>query len=327
MIKKISLILLSTTVIYSMKTEKEYLGRKYTNFQSFFDAFNTMKKNREELKKKKNSVNQALQVIKKSNNQSENNKFLNKNKTYSLYNNIINSIFRVNKANASTHTNNKIIKINAPEHDSQMIKYLKDNQIEIMNDDENNPDLIAQNNKILNIIKTYHLYTDIIISIFEINRINLLNCKSPNIIKIDAFIKSIEEIIKYHEDFQSSNGILIRIMMNNKFLLENIIIYAHADKIARYHKESGKNLSKAKIIQYIWLAVNKLAPYTAFAITRKFSENCNISNIFKEYKNDKTHALSSYKIIRSISYFSEILRKSIFNYLHMGEYKKYKTDN
>ncbi|MCK9543655.1 MAG: hypothetical protein M0R03_16675, partial [Novosphingobium sp.] len=180
----------------------------------------------------------------------------------------------------------------------------------------------------------------------DVCKIKALGSQNSSLIRLGAIIGLTKAIT--HSDLSYQIDILVSIInlnyykkfntiqknldafkntANIKFIIDNAIIFANAEKIANYNKEEPRNLSKAKTTQYIWLAVNKLIPYAAFAFIRKFNENCKISDIFTDYKKLKKRSFQSYTTIRTIASISEIIRQIALQCLENCQYKKHQTND
>ncbi|MCK9543651.1 MAG: hypothetical protein M0R03_16655 [Novosphingobium sp.] len=103
-----------------------------------------------------------------------------------------------------------------------------------------------------------------------------------------------------------------------KFIINNVQINANAKKIAIYNKESQRDLSESKRIQYIWLAINKLAPYMGIALVKKPNQNLGID--YKQYITD------TFNQLQTISNISEVIRKHKLHNLEKGDYKNFKLE-
>ncbi|MCK9543648.1 MAG: hypothetical protein M0R03_16640 [Novosphingobium sp.] len=87
-----------------------------------------------------------------------------------------------------------------------------------------------------------------------------------------------------------------------KFIGQDREIQNNAKKIAKYNKETNRDLRQTKLKQYAWLAVNKLAP----SLLSTFTNNNDNRYVFELFSN-----------------VSEIARKHYRYKAEMGDYKNY----
>ncbi|MCK9543652.1 MAG: hypothetical protein M0R03_16660 [Novosphingobium sp.] len=173
----------------------------------------------------------------------------------------------------------------------------------------------------------------------DLNRINKLGCKDAEAIKNSEAIEFIKNLalssqlmsqLEFAENIENlsknnnlkkviENSSILKKIANIKFTIDSIIICANANKIAYYNQKFPKSLSKIRLSQYIWLVINKLAPYIGFALTKNTNQNYDASNC--------SNAFTNYQMIRALSNISEILRKVILNHLYMRKHKQSEVNN
>ncbi|MCK9543654.1 MAG: DnaJ domain-containing protein [Novosphingobium sp.] len=207
---------------------------------------------------------------------------------------------------------------------------------------------VAQRNRLkeeiksnaLDIIRSWHLGSDLINTIIEATRISALDSSNENLIKINAaigFIKNAFFIDRlYKVDFfmntrNNTKGIkyiqILKDAAKIKFMVNNLLIYLHADKIANYNHKHNQNISRKKLGQSIWLLTNKIAPYLGFILVRKIKENCNILDSFKNPDNLRIDSVKFYQLIRVMSDISEAIRTNKLHNLELDKYKQYQENN
>lgn len=100
---------------------------------------------------------------------------------------------------------------------------------------------------------------------------------------------------------------------NLKFLMKEYHNLKKANKIAKYNKETNRDLSSTRLKQYLWYAGNKLLPYVVFAGSRIFYDQDRLLNTFNFQKIVRTKDNNSVyllELFRAISNVSEIMRKN-----------------
>ncbi|MCK9543649.1 MAG: hypothetical protein M0R03_16645 [Novosphingobium sp.] len=179
----------------------------------------------------------------------------------------------------------------------------------------------------------------------DINQIRILSSQNENSIKNVALIEYFRnEISILSRLFQS--GVLVDVIKDNKhnaqciilsvaytlsgisnlkFIKNNLEVLFNADKIADYNKVLSPDLSKEKKNQYIWLAINKLAPNLVFALSRMYNEKCDISKALFSYDKLKTNT-NIFMILKTITNISEFLRKNQLYKLQSNGYKTHKPE-
>ena len=103
-------------------------------------------------------------------------------------------------------------------------------------------------------------------------------------------------------------------------------ISKEAERISKYNKETGRNLSKTKFVQYSWLLFNKIAPYMAFALSRKNNENVDFIDIFNNTEKLTLGSYERFEVVKEMAHVSEILRKLYRYIIEYGDYKNFNFD-
>lgn len=100
-----------------------------------------------------------------------------------------------------------------------------------------------------------------------------------------------------------------------------------AAKIAAYNKASKRDLTKQKIVQYAWLAADKILPVAVFAWSR-YKDNKKLSEIFSYEDLLNSNLAPVYKMIlaKGLADVSEVARKIVRNRVEKGDYKKFFED-
>ncbi len=116
---------------------------------------------------------------------------------------------------------------------------------------------------------------------------------------------------------------------NLKFLMKEYHNLKKANKIAKYNKETNRDLSSTRLKQYLWYAGNKLLPYMAFAGSRIFYDQDSLLNAFNFQKIVSTKDNNSVyllELLRAIANISEIMRKNDLYKSEEGNFMQYFKD-
>lgn len=116
---------------------------------------------------------------------------------------------------------------------------------------------------------------------------------------------------------------------NLKFLIKEYQNLKKANKIAKYNKETNRDLSSTRLKQYLWYAGNKLLPYMVFAGSRIFYDQDSLLNTFNFQKIVRTkdnNSVCLLELFRAISNVSEIMRKNDLYKSEEGDFMKYFKD-
>lgn len=191
------------------------------------------------------------------------------------------------------------------------------------------------------------LLCDILPIINEINRIKILggidDQKIKDAILFDRKVNIYSNIfnlvktifcIKQNKIISTENYYLNKaqffsffyIIYNLKFMKKDYEILKNIDNLIEYNKRETRNFTKVKFIQYVWLTVNKLAPYLGFIFSRKINENISILSALINSKNLKLKPIEIFRIIELLSQISEIMRKHYRYKVETGCYENYKAN-
>ncbi len=101
----------------------------------------------------------------------------------------------------------------------------------------------------------------------------------------------------------------------------------NADKIAQYNKEIKRDLSSTKRNQFIWLGLNKLAPYVGYFLVRKFYDKIDLIDLFTtKFKNNEGRPLQVFEVLKALSGASEALRGFFRTRTELGNSLNYKKN-
>ncbi|CDK30791.1 DnaJ domain-containing protein [Candidatus Babela massiliensis] len=157
----------------------------------------------------------------------------------------------------------------------------------------------------------------------------ILHSSSPMFIKakINIFLDYINNMPTQNIYVQYARAMsLIYPFVDIYFLKKDREISKEAERISKYNKETGRNLSKTKFVQYSWLLFNKIAPYMAFALSRKNNENVGFIDTFKNTKKLTLSSYERFEVVKGMAHVSEILRKLYRYIIEYGDYKKFNFD-
>lgn len=106
-----------------------------------------------------------------------------------------------------------------------------------------------------------------------------------------------------------------------KFYNKDKEIFKNAKKIAKYNKETKRDLSKEKFKQSLWLMLNKLLPYSLYA-GLEIQKGKNFTELFKSDENGLPFERNRtiLYIINKCANVSEIIRKNKRYQLEVGNY-------
>lgn len=103
---------------------------------------------------------------------------------------------------------------------------------------------------------------------------------------------------------------------------------SNAETIARYNEKTDRNLTKDKIIQTLWLTLNKTLPYAGYVYSRVKNDHVSYSNAFSDERAENNFGSSFYTLLKlkSLADISEIVRKHYRYKSELGNYKAF-TEN
>ncbi|CDK30796.1 hypothetical protein [Candidatus Babela massiliensis] len=102
-------------------------------------------------------------------------------------------------------------------------------------------------------------------------------------------------------------------------------ISKNAAQIAQYNKEIKRDLSSIKRNQFIWLGLNKLAPYVGYFLVRKFYDDVDLIDLFTtKFKNNQGRPLQVFEVLKALSGASEALRGFFRTRTELGNSLNYK---
>ncbi|CDK30797.1 hypothetical protein [Candidatus Babela massiliensis] len=116
---------------------------------------------------------------------------------------------------------------------------------------------------------------------------------------------------------------------NLKFLMKEYHNLKKANKIAKYNKETNRDLSSTRLKQYLWYAGNKLVPYMVFIGSRILYDQDSLLNTFNLQRIVRTKDNNSVyllELLRAIANVSEIMRKNDLYKSEEGDFLKYFKD-
>ncbi len=223
--------------------------------------------------------------------------------------------------------NSAVMGINNRKFDSDMS--LKEYSITLLNNYYKKTELADKEKVDVSIVRTYAFW-DILSSFQDINSIARLGSSDKNKIywasKFEHFrnvfsclTTSLKTASILNLNLSSSNTLnklrflhLLPDLMNLKLIGKNLEILHNNEKIANNHKNSKKDLSTNRKYQYLWLAINKVAPYVGFAVMRSLNQERNNSMFYESNSlnikpNDCT--LKVFEFLKFLSNISEAFRR------------------